>query len=816
LIALIAVSAAVYAIDKPYSYVIPDTISVQPGMRVIVPFGKGNRRSEGVVLEVLEGDSAGLKAIERSLDAEPVLSETFIRMAAFLRERYFCTFYEAIKAMLPAGLWFDSSEAYIQTDTPLPKEKLCSNPEAQSILNHILAVGGKASRAEIKTALAMDDETLQRGLQWLMKQKLLRSSMDFSRRVQDKTEQIALLSVPAEEAMEYAAKKQRSAPLQFEVLKLLCAIGSGSTKEICYLTGASMQTIRRLEKLGFLELHVRDVFRRVVPNCVQGAAPIVLNDEQDAAFHALLDQHSRDVPGVSLLYGVTGSGKTLVYIRLMQEVLRKERSAILLVPEIALTPQLVSLLMSHFGSEVAVLHSALRVSERYDEWKRIRQGKAHVVIGTRSAVFAPVHDLGLIIVDEEQEHTYKSENSPRYHAREVAVYRGNKEHALVVLGSATPSIETMYYSQMGIYGFTQLSSRYNGDQLPCVEIVDMKQEIRDGNPMSLSKPLQTGLTDTFSQGHQAILFLNRRGAGRCLICVDCGAVSHCPRCSVNLTYHRANHRLMCHYCGFSQPVPENCPECGGTLKILGSGTQKIEEEFQALFPDTSFVRMDADTISVSNNHEAILERFRKDEIPVLIGTQMVTKGLNFENVTLVGIVDADMSLYAENFRAAETTFSMLTQVIGRAGRGKYPGKALIQTMTPEHTVIQLAAKQDYMSFYDLEISVRQLHGCPPFQDLFSVMFVGIFEDTVIRAACDFRTALDQTFRRPEYNGLQIQMLGPSPASVAKINNAYRYRLMLRCKNTKNIRMLLSHWIKTFSKNKAYRGVAIFADINSYE
>lgn len=816
MIALIAVSAAVYAIDKPYSYLVPDDMQVAAGMRVIVPFGRGNRRSEGLVIELKTEDASGLKAIEQVLDSEPVLSEMFIRMAAFVRERYFCTFYDAIKAMLPAGLWFDSTESYTRTEYPLPIEKLQKNPDAKSIFDQIISLGGTATKNDLKSGMALEEETLQEGLQWLLKQSLIRSNLNYSRKIHDKTEQIASLAMSAEQTMDFAVKKRRTAPLQYEVLKLLCAIGSGSTKEICYLTGASMQTIRRLEKIGYLELQVRDVFRRMIPNDVEAAAPLVLNEEQQVALDYLSDKLGQKDPGVSLLYGVTGSGKTSVYIQLMKETLSHGRSVILLVPEIALTPQLITLLMSHFGNEVAVLHSALRVSERYDEWKRIRLGQAHVVIGTRSAVFAPVQDLGLLIVDEEQEHTYKSENSPRYHAREVAIYRGAKEHSLVVLGSATPSIETMFFAQSGVYGYVRLESRYNGKRLPTVQIVDMKQEIRDGNPLGLSRQLQDSLAEAFSQGKQGILFLNRRGAGRCLICVDCGEVARCPRCSVNLTYHRANHRLMCHYCGYSQPTSEYCPACGGTLKLIGSGTQKIEEEFQSVFPQTALLRMDADTVSASNNHEAILDRFQKEQVPVLIGTQMVTKGLNFENVTLVGVVDADMSLYVDHFRASETTFSMLTQVIGRAGRGLHPGKAVIQTMTPEHTVIQLAAKQDYLSFYDLEITLRQMHGCPPFSDLFTIMFVGIFEETVVKAARDFRDALDRVLRMPPYRELQLNMLGPSPASVAKINHAYRYRLTVRCKNTRIVRALLAHWIKVFSKDKAYKGVTIFADINAYE
>ena len=616
--------------------------------------------------------------------------------------------------------------------------------------------------------------------------------------------------------MVYAERKRRAAPLQAEVLRLLCAVGSGSVKELCYLTGASRQTVSRLEKLGWITTTVQDVFRTELPTGVAPAGPLQLNAEQSRAFEALRSQSRQARPGVSLLYGVTGSGKTSVYLALIRQMLDQGHDSILLVPEISLTPQLIRLLMSHFGETVAVLHSALRVSERYDAWKRIRQGQAHVVIGTRSAVFAPVRKLGLLIVDEEQEHTYKSENSPRYHAREVAIYRGSKESALVVLGSATPSVETMHLAKTGVYTLHRLNNRYNGKQLPRVEILDMKEEIRQGNSLCLSRPLQQALAENIRNGRQSILFLNRRGAGRCVICVECGEVPQCPRCSVSLTYHAANHRLMCHYCGFSQPVFERCPICGGAMKTVGTGTQKVEQEIRQLFPEIEVLRMDADTVSASNSHEAILNRFQKEKIPVLIGTQMVTKGLNFENVTLVGVVDADMSLYVNHFRAAETTFSMLTQVIGRSGRGEMAGRAMIQTMTPEHTVISLAAQQDYDAFFDLEITMRQMHRCPPFGDLFSIHFSGPFEMQTQASAYWFRQQLEAAIGQSEFANAGYQVLGPSPAAVAKVNNTFRYGLTLRCANSRNLRLLLAQLLKRFSKEKYNKGITAFADINSYE
>lgn len=816
LIATVAVSAAIYAIDKPYSYRVPLGIQLSPGMRVTVPFGRGNRKCEGIVLELRDEDAEGIKTIDGILDEYPVLTDGQIRMAAFIRERYFCTFYDAIKAMLPAGLWFRTQEQYVLCDTPKDLSALeDSCRPAWQALQILLANQGRIDVDALISSFE-DGNDAETGISYLKKHKIIRSDVDFSRKIHDKSEKIATLAISAEEAMEFALRKKRSAPLQYEVLRLLCTIGSGSTKEISYLTGATMATINRLEALGYLQLSMRDVFRSPLPDHIPPADPIVLNGEQEAVFSGLCKQASQDVPGVALLQGVTGSGKTAVYIRLIQQTLQRGQSAMLLVPEISLTPQLLQLLIAHFGKEVAVLHSALRISERYDEWKRIKAGKAKVVVGTRSAVFAPVEKLGLLIVDEEQEHTYKSENSPRYHAREIAIYRGNREGAMVLLGSATPSLESMFLAKSGVYNHYRLTERYNKMHLPTVELVDMKQELKSGNAGSISRYLQQSLAENISQGKQSILFLNRRGASRCMICVDCGEVIMCPRCSVSLTYHAINHRLMCHHCGYSQPVQPDCAHCGGHLKPVGTGTQKIQQELEGMFPGTEILRMDADTVSATNTHDTMLSRFEKENIPILIGTQMVTKGLNFENVTLVGIVDADSSLYVDHYRAAEAAFSMLTQVIGRAGRGETSGRAIIQTMTPEHSVIRLAAQQDYDRFYDLEITLRQLQKTPPYGDVFTIMFIGPFEAQTVAAAGAFRQMLEHGLRHSDYSGIALQILGPSPAAVTKINNAFRYRITLHCTNQRSVRRLLAHLLQIFAKDKVSKGISAFVDINAYE
>ena len=814
MIAKIAVSAANYAIDKPYSYRIPEGMVLQPGQRVQLPFGRANRRSEGVVLALEEGDEQKLKAVERPLDEEPILTDRQLRLAAFLRERYFCTFYDAIRAMLPAGLWFQAKESFELTADRSWKEATIRKEWALDVLHLLEDLGGKADESLLRERIPRE-ETLHDVIGYLVRKKWLTAHTDFLRKTGDKTEKIAALAASPEEALEYAARRPKSAAMQRAVLELLCSVGSAAVKEICYYTGASAATVNRLEKLGYVTLTERPVLRcrEIRPARLEG--PLVLNPEQQNCFLGLSTQMAEENPGVALLYGVTGSGKTSVYIQLIRTCLEKGKAAMLLVPEIALTPQLLGLMAAYFGGQVAVLHSSLSAGERYDQWKRVRSGEARVIVGTRSAVFAPC-DPGLIILDEEQESSYKSENNPRYSAKEVAIWRGAKESALVLLGSATPSIESMYRAKSGAYRLYTLKNRYNGRPLPAVEIVDMREELKMGNDLSLSVPLRHAILDTRDGGKQTILLLNRRGNSRALVCVDCRETPECPRCSVRLTYHSANRRLMCHYCGHSQLMPERCPKCGGPLKTLGTGTQKVQTELNTLFPEMEVDRMDADTVSAVNTHEKILEHFQKEKVPVLIGTQMVAKGLNLPEVTLVGVLDADLSLYTGSYRAGETTFNMLTQVVGRAGRGDTPGRAMIQTLVPEHKVITLAAEQDYDGFFDLEIQLRRVQNAPPFGDYAAVTFLGQEETSVLRGAAKFRDSLNACLGQPPYRRERCTCLGPAPCPIPKINYNFRYRLTLRCAMTKPLRLLLAHLLREFSKDKGNRGVSAFIDVNGFE
>ncbi len=740
-IAKIAVSGITYSLDRPYDYSIPRELlgAVEPGKRVIVPFSRGNRPAEGIVLALArESAFEKLKPVTAVMDEESLLSPEALKLAVWMHERFFCTVFEAVKAMLPAGLWYKNGK----------------------------------------------------------------------RRVGDKTIDMVALAIPAEEAMEESARKARKAPQQAELLRVLGEVGRVSAKELRDFTGASAQSLKALEKAGLVSVEAETVFRKPERYEEERLPSPELTEDQQAAFEGLKRLSGEGV-GAALLFGVTGSGKTTVYIRLIEELLKEGKSSILLVPEIALTPQMLRTFSSHFGDDIAVMHSSLSMGERYDEWKRIRQGMARVVIGTRSAVFAPVHNLGIIIIDEEQEDTYKSENSPRYHARDIAKYRCAQAKARLLLGSATPDVESRYFAGIGKYDFFTLPARFNDQALPAVEIVDMKRELRRGNGGSISEFLRCELEKNIAASEQSILFLNRRGTNKLITCVECGYTYRCPRCSVSLTYHSYSRKLMCHYCGYTRPLDENCPECGGILNYIGAGTQKIEEELSALFPGVGILRMDTDTVGPAGGHDALLCRFRDENIPIMVGTQMVTKGLNFENVTLVGVISADQSLYTGDYRSGERTFSLITQVIGRSGRFVRPGRAVIQTFTPDNQVIRQAAAQDYESFYASEIALRRLQDTPPFTELLTVTVSGTDESHVLKCASDVRFALSSGLRGKG----DIRILGPAPLAVVKVNNRYRYRVILCAPPGSRLRRLVSDVVISFSSDKQYRDVSIYADSN---
>ena len=802
LIAKVAVAAATYAIDKPYDYLAPD--DALPGQRVLIPFGRGNRTGEGLILSVRhEVPEKPLKAVREILDAEPVVTEREIKLALWMRQRYFCTFYDAVHTILPAAVWYRYRETWqvcegTETDDLSEKESevldlLREQPRETDALRELLG--------EIVVPL----------LRRLEKRGMISAVTRSDRKIRDKVVTMASLAISTESALERIGGKGSRSPRQAEAVKLLIRSGDISVHDLIYFTGVTKQGLTSLEKQGIIRLWQQEEYRISSSKYAVKAEDITLNDEQQYVFEEILAQALSGRAGVTALEGVTGSGKTLIYIRLAQELLRRGKTVMILVPEIALTPQMMARFTAYFGDEVALLHSGLRMTERYDQHKRIRRGEAHIVVGTRSAVFAPLENIGLIVLDEEQEGSYESETAPCYHARDIAKYRCVQENARLVLGSATPTVETAYFARQGSYQLARLRHRYNEKSLPRVLLVDMRQELRDGYTGTVSRLLAQELQKNINAGEQSILFLNRRGNSRQLLCPNCGFVPQCPRCSVYLTYHSANGRLMCHHCGYSEKAPETCPYCGGVLKHMGIGTQKAEEELRSLFPNVEILRMDADTVGVG--HEKLLREFEEKKIPILLGTQMVAKGLDFENVTLVGVLAADQSLYVDHYRASERTFSLLTQVVGRAGRGEKSGRAVIQTYTPENDVIQAAARQDYEKFYDGEIRLRRIRRDPPFADQFVMTVTGPEEPEVRRACMTLQQSLRAAAAKPPYDALELEILGPAPAPVVKVNNRYRYRITVIGRNEKILRDLIAAFMKEFTRRKENRNMNIFTDCN---
>lgn len=805
--ARIAVSDVTYWVDRPYTYAVPEKLAdrVRPGVRVAVPFG-GSRPREGVVLAMGGETDKRLKPILEVLDEEPLLSADQLKLALWMRERFFCTVMDAVRSMLPAGLWYNVWPVYCLAGG-MDRDSAYAAASGRGetlVLDAVIGHGGRCELADVEAVFGSKNPGP--ALAALVKKGVLRTDAGASRRAGDKTILRAALAIPAAQAMEKAGKMSR-AVRQSAVLRVLAELGEASVADLCYFTGAGRDTVKRLADKGLVTLSRETAYRRPDYGAGKFRPLPVLNADQKAAFDGILALADGSAPRAALLFGVTGSGKTTIYIHLIDEMLRRGKSSVFLVPEIALTPQMLQTFSSHFGDSIAVLHSSLSMGERYDEWKRIRAGEARVVIGTRSAIFAPVSDLGAVIIDEEQEDTYKSESAPRYHARDVAKFLCARHNALLLLGSATPDVCSRYYAETGRYSFFTLPERYNAMQLPQVRIADMKRELKAGNGTSISSVLRLELEDNIRRGEQSILFINRRGASKLVTCGECGHTYKCPNCTAALTYHSVGNRLMCHYCGHTQRPDSACPVCGGKLRFTGDGTQKVVEELQELFPDTEILRMDTDAVAPVGSHRALFEQFRVQRIPILVGTQMVTKGLNFENVTLVGVLNADQSLYGSEYRAGERTFSLITQVIGRSGRFEKPGRAVIQTFTPDNQIIQQAARQDYESFYTGEIALRKVLGTPPFSELFVLTASGPDETAVVRCCRDIRDEMARLTRdMPE-----AKVLGPAPLPVAKVNNTWRYRVTISCRDSKAVRTAVDRALTWSNDAKRYKGVSVYAD-----
>ena len=805
-VAKVAVEKAVYRYDRAFDYRIPETLNppVRTGCRVLVPFGKADRKRQGIVLGVeSSGEVRKLKPIFSVLDRVPLLTEEAVSLVYWLKDHCFCTLFEAARLFLPAGIFLKLSTGYAlsreaaglcvldedgrkaaallsRAKSPVPREKILKSLglPLESDLPERLCSAGVFVRSENAVRRVGD-----------AKQKMVRF--------------LEPLNFPK------LTVKQK------EVYGILRDAGCASVKELCYFSGTTPSVVAALVSKGAAEYYELEVYRNPYAGtgCGDDRGEISLTPGQEKAYRDLLGRYREGKGGVSLLYGVTGSGKTSVFMRLIDDVKADGREVIVMVPEISLTPQTVFLFRQRYGERVAVFHSGLTLAERLDEWKRVRNGDASIVVGTRSAVFAPFRNLGLIIMDEEQEGTYKSESSPRYHAREVAKYRCAYHKALLVLSSATPSVESCYWAVSGKYGMDILPERYGGASLPDVTVADMNLERERGNTGIFSDVLADALKENLEQGKQSILLLNRRGYNTFVSCKACGHVMTCPNCSISLTYHAANNRLMCHYCGYSVPFTQECPACHeNKMYYSGYGTQRAEDHLSEMLPGARILRLDADSTMTRFAYEKKLSSFREGEYDIIVGTQMVAKGLDFENVTLVGVLSADQALYGDDFRSYERAFDLLTQVVGRSGRGKYKGRAIIQTFTPENEIIGLAAKQDYPGFYKGEIALRKAMLYPPFADLCVIGFTGVSETKVRGASLAFLRLFSET-ARSEYPDQPLRVLHPAPALVGKVSNRYRYKMIIKCRDSRFFRKMVSDLLIQFSSVREFSDVAVFCDMN---
>ena len=743
----VAVSNATFHFDKLYTYAVmpAQQDAVRLGSMVLVPFGRGSRARMGVVLACdAEPESSKLKYLFDVAPASACLTPELLKLVYFLKERTFCTYYEAVKAVIPYGAQYKSAVA-ADGVTPVLQKQLTRHTENSYQLAGELPAKPKPTAKQLAA--------------------------------------VALLSGGPRTQGELEEKGISRA-----VLDNLC------TKGVLACTRVN----RSIDLYASIPLKNE---------------PIVLTEEQQAAYGALLPHLEDTAPHSALLYGVTGSGKTLVFLKLIERCLQLGRKALVLVPEISLTPQMILRLKSQFGRRVAVQHSALNHTERLLQWQMIQDGGADIVVGTRSAIFSPLENIGLVIIDEEQEHTYRSESAPRYSAHEVARQRAAENGALLLLASATPSTESYFAAQKGRTQLVRLTKRYGGNPLPSVQIVDMRAELASGNPREISLALEDAIRRNLEAHKQTILLLNRRGYQTVAQCEDCREVLKCPKCSVPMVYHKASHKLLCHYCGSQMDLPpKNCPACGGKLQYRGFGTQKAEEELAKLFPEARILRMDQDSTAAKDAHEKLLARFADHEYDIMVGTQMVAKGLDFEDVTLVGVLGIDSLLFAQGFRAYETVFSLITQVVGRSGRAKDPGFAIIQTTDPDNPVLNLAAAQDYDAFFEQEIAYRRLGLYPPFCGLCVIGFAGGKEIEVARAATRFSALLgQQAARQPD---LPLRVLGPTPGNIEKINDTYRYKLTIKCRNDRRFRDLVRETLGLYEQEKLPSKASVVVDLHS--
>ncbi len=810
-VAKIAVSCAYYGFDSEYSYSVPENLTpyINDGVRVVVPFGKGNKKTIGFVIRTYEAAeyNGALKPVESVVDEKSLVTPEMMKIILWLKENTFCTYFDAYKTVVPTGFSYRIDLHYNLVNTYIDETEL--SDEERGI---IAFMRNSSSQREIDKYLSLTGNTKRKkALESLIDRGYIELSDTLKRRVGDDNIKMIELSSDYLDGNTNATLT----PKQSLIVKLLEEVGCASEKEIRYMTNCTGDIIKRLEGKNVLRSFKSEHFRNVFGEAEKSLMPelVELSEQQQCVYDGISKLIDSNTPCGALLYGVTGSGKTLVYIKLIDKVLKSGKTAILLVPEISLTPQLLSRFRSYFGETIAVLHSSLSLGQRTDEFKRILSGSARIVIGTRSAVFAPLRNIGVIILDEEGEQTYKSDSSPRYHARDVAIQRCGHNNCTLLLASATPSLECFYYAKTKRFHLFEMKSRYKDSELPHVKIVDMQKEAASGNDGLLSSELIHAIKDRLSKGEQTILLLNRRGFTTTVSCLSCSTAISCPNCSIPLTYHKKNDHLMCHYCGYTMKFDGHCPQChGDKLKMSGVGTQRVEDEVIRLFPDARVLRMDADTTSSRYSYEENFTAFEKGEYDIMLGTQMIAKGLDFPNVTLVGVVSLDRSLFTGDYKSYERTFSLLTQVAGRSGRGDKPGEAYIQTFVPDHYVLELASKQDYEGFYEQEIALRQALMYPPFCDMCVIGLSSQMESSCI-AASEWVTNTLSRYIKSNKISFPLRAIGPAPCAIEMINNRYRYRLILKTRNCKEFRGMIKDMLYKFYKNKDLSNVRIFADIN---
>lgn len=798
LFAEVAVENTLYAFDMLYTYEVPNALSerVSAGVRVVVPFGRGNKKRIGLVFGVSDTRPPNkTKPIDGVIDEQPVLSRELLTLCRWLRDNTFCTYFDAFRTILPPGLGYSLKTLY-----SLAENFSGELSENESAFLNQLKIADKGTFSALCAANAPLVKSLS-------EKGAITERTDAKRRVGD--ESVRMVRVCAE----YDADIKLT-PKQKAVVEFLNEVGAASIHETCYGCSVTEAVVKRLAEKNILEMFENEVFRTESgEKAVENPDSIVFSPKQAEVFDGLIKMMDGKEPRCALLRGVTGSGKTSVFIRLINEALKRGKTAMLLVPEISLTQQLVEKFRRLFGDEVALVHSSLSLGERADEYRRIRDGRAHIVIGTRSAVFAPVKDLSLVVIDEEGEETYKSESAPRYHARDVAKQRCFAHNALLLLASATPSLESCYSASSGRYKLFEIDERYNNAVLPDVYIINMLEERQNGNMGTFSMPLIEEIEENLKRKEQSILLLNRRGYHTSVRCLTCGKPLECPNCSMPMTYHKVNDSVICHYCGYMRRLDRVCPSCGGKyFNMKGEGTQLIEDELSEFFPSARILRMDADTTSSKFAFEKNFKAFGDGEYDIMVGTQMIAKGLNFPNVTLVGVLKTDNSLYAADFRAYERTFSLITQVVGRAGRSGKRGRAMIQTFSPEHYVINLAAAQNYPAFYKEEIALRKAQFYPPFCDIVSFGFSSADNMKCESAAKRFAKMLAEN-AAPYGERVPLVILGPAQNTVGKINGRYRWRLLAKCKNSAALREVIHKTLKQAAQDSDFKNVAFYADIN---